>query len=152
MRLAACLVLGTLLPGAAMAAAELPRDLVRMQGLDKVTARTSTFDVGVGDTVRFGTLEVRPDACFVAPPTASPESAAFLTIVDHPPNDEPEPVFAGWMFASSPAISALDHAVYDVWVLECLNVADLPRPRDDAADDDDATQQRLAPRRRPEAS
>lgn len=140
-----------LVPGLAVAAAELPRDLVRMQGLDKVTARVSTFDVGVGETAAFGTLEVRAEACFVAPPTAPPESAAFLTIVDHPPTGTPEPVFGGWMFASSPAISALDHAVYDVWVLECMDRADLvPEAVTDDPDDEEAPS--LVPRRRPASS
>ncbi|MFW5679011.1 MAG: DUF2155 domain-containing protein [Pseudomonadota bacterium] len=140
-------LLGVVLAGPAFGAAELPRDLVRLQGLDKVTARVSTFDVAIGDAVAFGTLRVEAQACFVALPTAPPESAAFLRIVDEPPAGEPQTVFSGWMYASSPAVSALDHAVYDVWVLECLDSASV-RAAEAAAEEPEA-EPRGAPRRRP---
>jgi hypothetical protein len=144
---AAAAVLALSLAGPAFAAAELPRDLVRLQGLDKVTARVSTFDIGVGEVVAFGTLLVGAEACFVAPPTAPPESAAFLRIVDAPAAGPSEVVFSGWMYASSPAVSALDHAVYDVWVLACLDSATVRAA--EATDDETTAEGRAVPRRRP---
>ena len=55
----------------------------------------------------------------MAPPTEAPENAAFLEIRDVGPAGDGSVVFSGWMFASSPALSALEHPVYDVWVVEC---------------------------------
>jgi hypothetical protein len=53
------------------------------------------------------------------PSEAPPESVAYLTIVDNKPGQAAEKLFAGWMFASTPSLSALDHGVYDVRVLSC---------------------------------
>lgn len=90
-----------------------------LQGLDKTTARVSTFVAPIGELARFGTLEILARACDKKPPTETPESAAYLEIVDVRPDSPAVEVFHGWMFASSPAISALEHPVYDVWVLDC---------------------------------
>ena len=94
-----------------------------LQGLDKVTARISTFPVALTDEVRFGTLSIRVRACHKTPPTEPPESTAFLEITDIRPGEEPAQLFSGWMFASSPALSALEHPVYDVWVVDCMNAS-----------------------------
>ena len=91
-----------------------------LQGLDKVTARVSRFEVGVGETVDFGSLSVTLRSCRKTPPTEEPESAAFLEIDDSASGGAAEDrVFSGWMFASSPGLSALEHPVYDVWLLDC---------------------------------
>lgn len=95
---------------------------VLLQGLDKVTARISTIEAPLGKTVHFGTLEITAKRCFKRPPEESPESAAFLDIREVRPRELPQQLFTGWMFASSPALSALEHPVYDVWVKDCLNV------------------------------
>ena len=89
-----------------------------LQALDKVTARVRRLPIKVGQTATFGTLQVTVDACRKAPPEDSPESAAFLKITDGR-TDPPKIVFSGWMFASSPALSAMDHPVYDIWVVDC---------------------------------
>lgn len=90
-----------------------------LQGLDKVTARTQRFYAPVGKSTRFGTLEITVGDCLVNVPEAPPESVAYLTIVDHKPGQAEEKLFAGWMFASTPSLSALDHGVYDLRVLSC---------------------------------
>lgn len=97
-----------------------------LQGLDKITARVSTFDVPVGGTVPFGSLKITVRACRKAPPIDPPESAAFMEITDAKPDEPARTVFSGWMFASSPALSALENPVYDVWVLSCTNEANAP--------------------------
>ena len=107
--------------GTGQAAAEF-MDTAVLQGLDKVTARISRIEVPVGATVSFGALEISADACFKRPPEETPESAAFLRIDEIRPDEEPETVFSGWMFASSPSLSAMQHAVYDVWVIDCISV------------------------------
>ncbi len=93
--------------------------VAELQGLDKVTARTQRFYAPVGQSTRFGTLEIAVADCLVNVPEAPPESVAYLTIVDNKPGQAPEKLFAGWMFASTPSLSALDHGVYDVRVLAC---------------------------------
>jgi hypothetical protein len=95
------------------------RRIAELQGLDKVTARTQRFYAPVGEPTRFGTLEITVGDCLVNVPEAPPESVAYLTIVDHKPGQPAEKLFAGWMFASTPSLSALDHGVYDVRVLSC---------------------------------
>jgi|KBSSwiStaDraftv2_1062776.scaffolds.fasta_scaffold766175_2 hypothetical protein len=93
--------------------------VAELQGLDKVTARTRRFYAPVGETTRFGTLDIKVGDCLVNTPDAPPESAAYLTIIDHKPGQPEQKLFAGWMFASTPALSALDDGVYDVRVLAC---------------------------------
>jgi len=95
-----------------------------LKGLDKITARVSTLDVPVGGTVAFGTLRIRLDTCHKRPPEETPETTAFLEIDEvRPGEDTSTRLFTGWMFASSPALSALEHPVYDVWVIDCKTVA-----------------------------
>jgi hypothetical protein len=93
-----------------------PAQRVALRGLDTLNGTTRDLDLAVGETVRYGHLEVTAEACRV--PQADPEGDAFalLRIRDI---REDEPRFRGWMIASSPALSALDHPRYDVWVLSC---------------------------------
>ena len=91
-----------------------------LQALDKVTARIKRLTVHVGQTGKFGTLSIVVDACRKAPPEDQPESAAFLKITDGK-SDPPVTAFSGWMFASSPALSATDHPVYDISVVDCTS-------------------------------
>ena len=104
--------------GAANAQAE-QFNMAILQGLDKVTARVSTFPAPIGQTVKFGTLEIIARTCDKRPPEETPESAAFLDIWEVRPGEPAASVYRGWMFASSPALAAMEHPVYDVWVLDC---------------------------------
>ncbi|MDE2165657.1 MAG: DUF2155 domain-containing protein [Alphaproteobacteria bacterium] len=93
-----------------------------LQGLDKITARVSRFDAPIDKPVRFGTLLITVRACVKRPPEEPPETAAFLDIDKMRAGTSSaatKQVFSGWMFASSPAISALEDPVYDVNVLDC---------------------------------
>jgi len=101
-------------------ASAFPGDTVVLQGLDKVTARISTFEVSLEEEVTFGTLRITLRACDRTPPEEPPESTAFLDIYEAKPGDRVVSLFHGWMFASSPALSALEHPVYDIWVKECV--------------------------------
>lgn len=94
--------------------------VVKLRALDKVTARNITFEARVGSTLKFGNIYIKVQSCRKAPPIEQPESASFLQIWEVPPERPPQWIFSGWMFASSPALSAMDHPVYDVWVLDCL--------------------------------
>ncbi len=104
--------------GAANAQAE-QFNIAILQGLDKVTARVSTFPAPIGQTVKFGTLEIITRTCDKRPPEETPESAAFLDVWEVRPGEPAASVYRGWMFASSPALAAMEHPVYDVWVLDC---------------------------------
>ncbi|AJD51658.1 hypothetical protein SAMN02744133_104310 [Thalassospira xiamenensis M-5 = DSM 17429] len=103
-----------------------PAEIAQLQGLDKITARISTFEVPVGQMAKFGTLSIRVDACYRTPPEERPESASFLEISDQreDASGTVDQLFSGWMFASTPGLSALEHPVYDVWVKECIDAGD----------------------------
>ena len=94
------------------------RVVAELRGLDKVTGATQPFEVPVGGEGRFGRLRVRVKACHGREPDQPPEAAAFLQITDSLGGEE-KVAFSGWMFASSPGLSAMDHGRYDVWVLHC---------------------------------
>jgi len=105
-------------------------DKVVLRTLDKITASTKDFTVNVGESLKFGSLTIDVKHCEIKPPEAIPETFAFLQIFEPPRlsakdraklKRAPEPIklFSGWMLASKPAISALDHSVYDVWVIGC---------------------------------
>ncbi len=100
---------------------DLTFDTAILGGLDKVTARVVTITAPVGETVRLGSLEIVVRACKKHRPEDRPESGAFLDIWDIKHGQPAESVFRGWMFASSPALSAMEHPIYDVWVLDCRN-------------------------------
>lgn len=98
---------------------------VELRALDKVTATTQDFTVKIGDTLKYGSLSIEAVHCEKRPPEELPETFAFLKIQDvkldgkGQAEEDPETVFSGWMFQSRPALSALDHGVYDVWVIGC---------------------------------
>lgn len=119
---AALLAAPLALSGWAAALAD-PAEIVVLRALDKITARVSTIEVPVGETVEFGSLEITARYCDKRPPEQTPESAAFLEVVEVKPGEEPAARFSGWMFASSPALSAMDHPVYDLWVIDCTKAS-----------------------------
>jgi len=113
-------VLLTGLLGAASAgAADLVFDKAILQGMDKISGRIVKFEAPVGQSVRYGTLEIIVRTCRKRPPEETPESAAFLDIWEIKTGEAATSLFRGWMFASSPALSSLEHPVYDVWVVDC---------------------------------
>lgn len=104
---------------------------VKLQGLDKVTARRQRFEAQMGTVTSFGNLEIVPRACWQSPADEQPESAALLEIWQWKPGEKPSFVFFGWMFASSPALSSLEHPIYDVTVLGCIEAK---KPKKDKKD------------------
>ncbi len=117
-------VVATLAAGAARA-----ETVAILQGLDKTTARISTIEAPLDRSVRFGALVVTARACLKRPPEEPPETAAFLEIDEIRPGGtsvNTTRVFNGWMFKSSPALSALENPVYDVGVLDCKEASGSP--------------------------
>lgn len=120
------IAIGILLGSGVSAHAEnIPGTAILLRALDKVTATTEDYTVKVGDTLEYGSLSIDAVHCEKRPPEELPETFAFLKIRDAKldgngkETDEAEVVFSGWMFGSRPALSALDHGVYDVWVVGC---------------------------------
>ncbi|MCK5295835.1 MAG: DUF2155 domain-containing protein [Alphaproteobacteria bacterium] len=87
--------------------------------LDKMTGRVKTILAPIGDAVQFGTLSIVAQACFSRPPEETPEDSAFLDVSEIKDTTQTENIFRGWMFSSSPALSAMEHPVYDIWVIGC---------------------------------
>lgn len=114
-----------MMSAASAQAANIPGTAVVLRALDKVTATTKDYTVEIGDTFQYGSLSIDAVHCEKRPPEELPETFAFLKIRDAKLDgtgnqaDEDETVFSGWMFASRPALSALDHGVYDIWVIGC---------------------------------
>ena len=121
----------------------LPYETVMLRALDKITGRSTDFEMRIGEPKVYGSLRVDLQTCFQTPPEELPESAAFLKIttatsvqvqsmaaprdlteeeLSAPITDEIETRFSGWMYASSPGLSALEHPVYDIWVIACSEV------------------------------
>ena len=97
-----------------------PRQASEMRALNKLTARTSLGQVNIGEMIQFDQLQLQVRTCWSAPPDQKPEHAALLHITQMDPDTGPDVVFYGWMFASSPALNALEHPVYDITVMRCL--------------------------------
>lgn len=99
-------------------AEDVSLEQVVLRGLDKVTGRISTMTVNVGEMAQFGALDVYVRVCYAHPPEETPENAAYLDIVEKKQEGQLK-LFSGWMFSSSPALSAMEHPVFDVWVIRC---------------------------------
>jgi hypothetical protein len=100
-------------------------------GLDKITGRIISFEVAIDETVQFGSLQLTPRVCYSRPETEAPRTTAFVEVIDVGLNNEPKPLFDGWVFASSPGLSAIDHAVYDVWLTACRGGTEIIPSDDD---------------------
>ncbi len=102
-------------------------------GLDKITGRITAFDAAIGETVQFGALQVTPRACYTRPPTETPLTDGFVEVAEVTLQGEVRRIFTGWMFAASPGLHAVEHAIYDVWLTDCKGgvqaVAEAPRRR-----------------------
>jgi hypothetical protein len=88
-------------------------------GLDKITGRTIKFDAALGETVQFGALQVTPRTCYTRPPTEATNTDAFVEVDEVTLKGDIKRIFTGWMFASSPGLNAVEHPIYDVWLIDC---------------------------------
>ncbi len=87
--------------------------------LDKVTARTSKFEVPLNETVQFGALKVTPRVCYSRPPTEQPKTTSFVEVDEIELDGQEKRIFTGWMVAESPGLNAVEHPVFDVWLTDC---------------------------------
>lgn len=94
-------------------------------GLDKITGRIITFETAIDETVQFGSLQLTARICFTRPPTESPNTTSFIEVDELSLENRLSRVFSGWVFANSPGLNAIEHPVYDIWLLDCRT---MPRP------------------------
>lgn len=88
-------------------------------GLDKITGRIIAFEVSVNETVQFGALQLTPKVCYSRPISEKPQTTSFIEVDEISSGNEYKRLFNGWMFASSPGLSAIEHPVYDIWLTGC---------------------------------
>jgi hypothetical protein len=88
-------------------------------GLDKITGRIINFDEEIGETVQFGALRVKTDACYTRPATEAANTDAFVEVDEITLQGEVKRIFSGWMFAASPGLHAVEHPIYDIWLTDC---------------------------------
>lgn len=98
-----------------------------LRGLNKVIGRNSTLEAALGTVTNFENLEIIVRKCWKAPPEDRPENAALLEVNEVRSGEAPKQIFLGWMFSSSPALSSLEHPVYDITVLSCEYRKDLEK-------------------------
>lgn len=112
---------GSLLFSTQASAAEIERNTAQMQAMDKITGRVSVIDVPVNSEVAFGSFSIVVRACKTTPPEETPENYAFVDVADSSFGKMQFNIFKGWMMSSSPALNAVEHPIYDVWLLKCID-------------------------------
>lgn len=130
----AALALAFVASGGAVNADPIRNPTAIFAGLDKTTGRIINFEVAIGESVQFGTLQVTPRVCNTRPQTETPQTTSFVEVDDlivKPSRDfkaeraaaatakESKRIFSGWMFAASPGLHGVEHPVYDVWLVDC---------------------------------
>jgi hypothetical protein len=119
-------------------------------GLDKITGRIINFDEEIGETVQFGALRVKTDACYTRPATEAANTDAFVEVDEITLQGEVKRIFSGWMFAASPGLHGVEHPIYDIWLTDCKGpettvVTAQPDPQKQAAPPSQPGTQKRAP-------
>lgn len=107
-------------------------------GLDKITGRIIGFDVAIDETVQFGSLQITPRVCYTRPATEAPQTTSFIEVDEIDTSNQYKRIFSGWIYADSPGLNGIEHAVYDIWLIDCKGGTDIivsvPDAPDPAAD------------------
>ena len=125
------LVLALVLVAAVVPARAEPiaNPIARFDGLDKISGNITSFDVYINETVQFGSLQITPRVCYTEPASETTQRTAVFVEVDQVSlSGTSRRIFTGWMFADSPALNAIDDAVYDFWLVDCKQRTALPPP------------------------
>ncbi|MDG4903780.1 MULTISPECIES: DUF2155 domain-containing protein [unclassified Mesorhizobium] len=121
-------------PAAPAVSDRITNPVAEFAGIDKITGRIITFDVYIDETVQFGALQVTPRVCYSRPETEQPKTDSFVEVDEITLDRKIRRIFTGWMFAESPGLNAVEHAVYDVWLKGCKQKSDVPPPTAAKAD------------------
>jgi hypothetical protein len=124
----AALLAAGLVAAAPAAAERITNSVAEFTGIDKITGRIITFDVYINETVQFGALQVTPRVCYSAPESEEPKTDSFVEVDEITLDRKIRRIFTGWMFAESPGLNAVEHAVYDVWLKACKQQSEVPPP------------------------
>ena len=95
--------------------------VLMLRGLDKISGRPTDITAPIGKPVTFATLTITARYCYSTPPSEPPETAAFIQVTDHRPDQGEKAIFSGWMYASTPGLNGMQHPLYDVWAISCNN-------------------------------
>ena len=96
---------------------------INLTALDKITAKTSTFRLAVGENKFFGSLEIKALKCLLSENNDTTDTVAYLQVKDLSNKDNNQVfLFNGWTFASSPTLQSIDHPIYDLWITGCENI------------------------------
>lgn len=98
---------------------KIANDYAVYAGLDKITGRITSFDVAIGETAQFGALQVTPRVCYTRPATETQNTTSFTEVNEVTLQGQAKRIFTGWMFAASPGLHAVEHPIYDVWLIGC---------------------------------
>lgn len=102
-------------------ATEIQTNSALMQAMDKLTGRVNKITIPVNSKVSFGDFSLVLRACKKNPPEETPENFAFVDVTDKSFGTDEYNIFRGWMLSSAPGINAIEHPIYDVWLLECVD-------------------------------
>jgi len=127
----AVIFLGGLVLSGQVVAGPQQNPIAIFAGLDKITGTITTFEINIGETKRFGSLNVRPQICNTRPITEEPKTTAFIEVDENRLDGTLQRIFTGWMLAQSPGLNAVEHPVYDIWLTGCR---DPKAPKDDLSD------------------
>ena len=105
--------------GGSARAERIANPIALFAGLDKITGVTTTFEIPIGEERRFGGVIVKPEVCYTRPVTEQPKTTSFVRVDQVEMDNTRKPIFSGWMFAESPGLNAVEHAIYDVWLTGC---------------------------------
>lgn len=119
-------------------AAKIKNPVAVFSGLDKITGRTTSFDVYIDETVQFGALQVTPKVCYSRDESEPQKISGFVEVDEITLDRKIRRIFTGWMFAASPGLNAVDHPIYDIWLTDCKQSSDVPAPAETKATSDEA--------------
>lgn len=112
---------GAMLTPSTASAQRIENQTAVFAALDKVTARISRLETPLGKQETFAALKVTARVCYSRPPTEPPKTSAFVEVDEVALDGSQKRIFSGWMFAESPGLNALEHAVFDLWLTDCAN-------------------------------
>lgn len=129
-RLPAVFALGLIVTAGVIPAADarVKNPVAEFAGIDKITGRIFNFDVYIDETVQFGSLQVTPRVCYSSEEGKEPKTDSFVEVDEITLDRKIRRIFSGWMFAESPGLNAVEHAVYDVWLKDCKKESNIPPP------------------------
>ena len=116
---AAALAVAALAAPEAARADKISHPIAIFDGLDKITGRIISFEVGINETVQFGALQITPRVCSSRPLTEAPQTDAFAQVDELDEQKKLKRIFSGWMFADSPGLHGIEHPIFDIWLTGC---------------------------------